>query len=122
MIRPHRRSPLWLAFILHRVSGVLLALFLPAHFYVLSLALSEPARLDVFLHWAELPVVRAAEFVLLFLLAVHLFGGLRLMAIEFLPWSPRQKTYVALGVVARTVSVVYLFVASGLTRAGTPRH
>jgi len=31
-----------------------------------------------------------------FLLAVHLFGGLRLLALEFLPWSNRQKTFAAL--------------------------
>ena len=109
MMRPHRRSPLWIAFVLHRTSGLLLALFLPAHFYVLSLALTEPDRLDRFLHWAELPLVRAAEFALVFLLAVHLFGGLRLLAIEFLPWSPRQKTYVAIGVAAALfLSCTYL--------------
>ena len=29
------------------------------------------------------------------LLAIHLTGGLRLLALEFLPWSPRQKTAIA---------------------------
>ena len=68
MIRPHRGHPLWLAYILHRLSGLALAMFLPAHFYVLSLV---------------------------FLLAVHFFGGLRLMAFEFLDWSKNQKTWAA---------------------------
>ena len=95
MMRPHRSHPLWYAFLLHRLSGLGLVLFLPAHFYVLSLALNDAARLDGFLGWADRPLVKLAEFVLVFLLAVHLFGGLRLMALEFLPWSPRQKTYVA---------------------------
>lgn len=95
MIRPHRHHPLWFAFLLHRVSGVFLALFLPAHFYVLGLALNRPASLDGFLHWAEHPLVKASEFVLVFLLAAHAFGGLRLMALEFLPWNPRQKTMAA---------------------------
>lgn len=95
MIRPHRSHPLWLAYILHRVSGLCLALFLPAHFYVLSMALTRPDRLDAFLHWADLPIVKAAEFGLVFLLAVHIFGGLRLMALEFLPWSGSQKTLAA---------------------------
>jgi fumarate reductase subunit D len=27
-----------------------------------------------------------------------MFGGVRLMALEFLPWSPRQKTYAAMAV------------------------
>ncbi|MGB2241578.1 MAG: succinate dehydrogenase, cytochrome b556 subunit [Candidatus Puniceispirillaceae bacterium] len=95
MIRPHRTHALWYAFLLHRVSGIALALFLPLHFYMLSLALTDPAQLDGFLVFTDLLIVKCAEFALVFLLAVHMFGGLRLMALEFLPWSPRQKTFAA---------------------------
>ncbi|MGG7644292.1 succinate dehydrogenase, cytochrome b556 subunit [Rhodovulum sp. YNF3179] len=95
LARTHRSHPLWYAYALHRVSGLLLALFLPLHFWVLSFALTDPARLDGFLHWADLPAVKLAEFGLVFLLAVHMFGGLRLIALEFLPWSGRQKAYAA---------------------------
>ena len=34
----HRKQSLWFAFIMHRISGLVLALFLPLHFWVLSLA------------------------------------------------------------------------------------
>ncbi|WP_112310761.1 succinate dehydrogenase, cytochrome b556 subunit [Pseudogemmobacter bohemicus] len=95
MIRPHRRHPLWLAYMLHRLSGLALALFLPAHFWVLSLALTDPDQLDQFLIFADNPLVKFAEFGLVFLLAVHFFGGLRLLALEFLPWSQRQKSLAA---------------------------
>ena len=95
MLRPHRNHPLWFAFIVHRVSGIALALFLPLHFLVLGQALHGTAKLDAFLSWSEQPLVKFAEFGLVFLLAAHLFGGLRLLALEFLPWSPRQKTYAA---------------------------
>ena len=98
MMRPHRKQPLYLAFLLHRFSGVALALFLPFHFWVLSYALTSPEKLDGFLSWAERPLVKFAEFGLVFLLTVHIFGGLRLIALEFLPWSPRQKTLAALSV------------------------
>lgn len=98
MIRPHRSHPLWFAFVLHRASGLALAVFLPFHFYVLSLALTEPAAFGEFLLWVENPVVKFAEFGLVFLLAAHFFGGLRLLALELLPWSPRQKFYAALAV------------------------
>ncbi len=98
MIAPHRSHPLWFAFVLHRISGLALALFLPAHFYVLSLALSQPSKLDGFLQWSEQPLVKFAEFGLIFLLAVHFFGGLRLLALEFLPWSSKQKTFAAIAV------------------------
>ena len=95
MIGAHRSHPLWLAFALHRVSGLLLALFLPAHFLVLGLAIDGAEDLDGFLVLTHNPVVKFAEFGLVFLLAVHLFGGLRVLALEFLAWSPRQKTYAA---------------------------
>ena len=44
--------------------------------------------------------MKLAEFGLVFLLAVHVFGGLRLLALEFLPWSPRHKTMAASAVAA----------------------
>lgn len=92
MMRPHRSHPLWYAFLLHRLSGLGLALFLPVHFYMLALALTDPVRLDGFLRFTDMPLVKLAEFGLVFLLAGHLFGGLRLMALEILPWNNRQKT------------------------------
>lgn len=98
MIKGHRAHPLWLAFALHRLSGLGLALFLPLHFWVLGLALGGEEPLDAALHWAETPAVKAAEFGLVFLLAVHFFGGLRLLALEWLPWSPRHKTLAAAAV------------------------
>ena len=95
MIRPHQKQPLWFAYILHRISGVLLAIFLPVHFYILGMAINDTATMDAVLSWTEQPLVKFAEFGLVFLLAVHLFGGLRLLALEFLPWRPIQKTLAA---------------------------
>ena len=96
MLRPHRNHPLWYAFALHRVSGLLLALFLPFHFYALGLALEGAERMDSFLAVTAHPVAKVAEFGLVFLLAVHFFGGLRLLALEFLPWRDWQKTLAAM--------------------------
>ena len=112
MICPHRSHPLWYAFMLHRLSGLALALFMPAHFYVLSLALTQPDELDVFLNWAEYPMVKVAEFGLVFLLAVHVFGGLRLLALEFLPWSAKQKT-----LAASTIAISFLISGTFFLRA-----
>lgn len=112
MIRPHRNQPLWYAFILHRISGIGLAIFLPVHFYVLGLALNDAAALDQALRWTEKPIVKLAEFGLVFLLAVHLFGGLRLLALEFLAWRPQQKTFAAAaGALAFFVAVGFLLQA-----------
>lgn len=94
-MKSHRRQPLYLAFLLHRLSGLGLALFLPFHFYVLGLALQSEAALDGFLHWSEAPLVKFAETGLVFLLAVHLFGGLRLLALENMPWRDAWKNLAA---------------------------
>lgn len=94
-LRP-RSHPTYLAFVVHRVSGLLLALFLPLHFWVLGTAITGEARLEGFLRWADNPLVKAAETVLVVLLAAHLAGGLRVLALEFLGWRRRQKDLVAL--------------------------
>jgi fumarate reductase subunit D len=90
-----RVHALWLAHILHRVSGIGLALFLPVHFWVLSLALTRPDQLDRFLAFTDRPVVKVMEVLLVFLLAIHAFGGLRLLVLEWLPWSASQKSLAA---------------------------
>jgi len=109
MKRPERSHPLWLAYILHRVSGLGLALFLPLHFWVLSLALNHQAKLETAISFTDNPVVKIAEFGLVFLLAVHFFGGLRLLALEWLPWSANQKTLAALAVAGSLLISVTFF-------------
>ena len=76
----------WWAFAVHRGSGLALAVFLPAHFLVLGQALTGPAALDAVLAWTERPWVKASEVVLVFLLAAHLAGGLRLLLVVFGWW------------------------------------
>jgi fumarate reductase subunit D len=90
-------NPQYWASVLQRLTGVLLALFLPVHFWVLGLALDGEARLDGFLAWTEAPLVKPAEAVLVTLLAIHLVGGLRLLMIEFLPWREWQAQLVGWG-------------------------
>ena len=93
-----RTHPLWWAYIVHRLSGLALVVFLPFHFWVLSLALNQSARLDGFLRWTDAPLVKFAEIGLVFLLAAHAFGGLRLMALETLGWNAAQKTAAAVAI------------------------
>jgi fumarate reductase subunit D len=76
----------WWAFALHRGSGLGLALFLPFHFVVLGSALTGADALGAVLAWTEQPFVKASEIALVFLLAAHLTGGLRLLLAEFGGW------------------------------------
>ena len=84
----------WVAHV-HRVSGVALAIFLPLHFWALGLALQGEAKLEGFLRWSDQPLVKVAETILVLLLAAHMTGGLRLLALEFLAWRSWQKSLLA---------------------------
>ena len=103
----HRGSALWLAAMIHRLSGLALAIFLPIHFFVLGLSFHGGARLDAFLRWTDQPLVKLAEVGLVFLLTMHLLGGLRVLIIENFPWSDGQKQ---LAMLACAVSAVVAFI------------
>ena len=91
-----RRRPAYIAFLVHRLSGLALALFLPAHFWAIGQALRGEAELEGFLRWTDSPMVKAAEWGLVLLLAAHASGGIRLLALEFLPWRGWQQSLLAI--------------------------
>ena len=94
-----RTASYWVA-VVHRVSGIALALFLPLHFWALSTALNAEA----FLEWTRQPLVKTAEWAIVVALAAHLGCGLRVLALEFLPWRDWQKTLAA-GAAGLTLAV-----------------
>jgi fumarate reductase subunit D len=105
----HRRDTLWIAALVHRISGVALACFLPLHFLALGLAIDGAARLDGFLVWTADPAVKLAEAALVFLLAVHMLGGIRVLVIENLPWREGQKQFATAALaVAALAAIVFL--------------
>jgi fumarate reductase subunit D len=106
----HRTSPLWIAALIHRLSGLALAIFLPFHFLALGLAISGEDALDNFLRWTEQPLVKLSEALLLGVMAVHLLGGLRLLALENLAWRGGQVV-LALLAVTGAMGIVFLFIA-----------
>src|SRR6185437_523317 len=108
-----RAHPAFWAFVVHRVSGIVLALFLPVHFFTLSQALARPAALDRFLEWTRQPTVKLTETLLVLALAAHLAGGVRLLFIEFVGWrADWQKTAIALAGAA-AVAFALLFALNG---------
>ena len=110
-ILAHRARPLWIAALVHRLSGLALAIFLPFHFLALGLAISGEARLEDFLRWSEQPMVKISEAILVGVLAVHMLGGLRLLALENLTWREGQTRLALLAVVAAMI-VASAFLAS----------
>jgi fumarate reductase subunit D len=106
----HRGNALWIAALVHRLSGLALAAFLPLHFLTLGLAIEGEAKLDSMLRWSEQPLVKLAETALVFLLAIHLLGGLRLLVLENLTWLDGQKR-LALMAAAAAMILAFLFLA-----------
>ncbi len=102
-----RKNILWIAALVHRLSGLALAAFLPLHFLALGLAMNGEAQFEGFLRWADWPIVKLAETVLVFLLVIHLLGGLRLLLIENMSWRNGQAQLVA---AATGVSAIVAFV------------
>jgi len=94
----------YVAFIIHRLSGVALTVFLPLHFFALSQALQGADALDGFLAWADKPLLKFAEAGLVISLSAHLGTGLRLLLLEFAPWRDWQKSLFA---VAATLCLIF---------------
>ena len=104
------------AFIVHRISGIVLACFLPFHFLVLGLALEDGAALDTALVFTETPIIKLGEWGIVVLLSAHLTLGLRVLVIEWMPW-PKQGGlrlgWVAIAVVvALVVGAVFIGVSA----------
>lgn len=86
MIAQQRLSLSYMAFILHRLSGLGLVCFLPFHFLVLGLGLEGDAALNEVLAYTEKPIIKAGEFILIVLFSLHLLLGIRVLIIEWMPW------------------------------------
>lgn len=90
-----RAHPAYWAFLMHRLSGLGLAAFLPLHFWALGQALHGAAALDGFLRFADQGLFKLAEWGLVVLLALHMMGGVRLLLIEFGSASGLRKDWIA---------------------------
>lgn len=109
MMRASHRQPGFLAAILHRLAGIALAVFLPLHFLALATALNGADALDAFLKATSTPLAKFAEWGIVVALAVHMTLGLRVLAIEFLPWREWTLAVVAICVaLAFAVGLAFL--------------
>lgn len=110
--RGSRRKPGFIAAMLHRLSGVALAVFLPMHFIVLGSALSGADALDSYLVLTHGWLFRLAEWGLVIALSLHMTLGLRVLAIEFLSFRERGATLVS-ACCALAFALGILFLLSG---------
>ena len=113
MIRtPHKRSG-FIAALLHRLSGIALAIFVPVHFLALATALRGADALDSFLSLTDNWFVKLSEAGLVAALAMHMALGLRILAIEFLGFRERTLSAVSAGIaIALALGLTFLLNAA----------
>ncbi len=95
--RASRAHPGFVAALIHRLSGLALAIFLPLHFLSLGLAL-EYESFAGFVAWTNQPLVKISEALMVSALAVHFAGGLRLLAVEFFGLTRALSLWIALAI------------------------
>ena len=96
----------FIAAMLHRLSGIALAVFLPMHFLALATALNGADAFDKFLTVTRQPLLEVLEVLIVVALAIHLTLGLRALAVEFFDF--REKTLAVLSVCLAAVFAVGL--------------
>ena len=79
------------AWLLHRVTGVALALYLVPHFVSIHAARGGPEALDAVLAGFATPFFAVAEWILVGAVAFHGFNGLRVIALDFFDLAPQHK-------------------------------
>ncbi len=112
MMRDGHLKPGFLAALLHRLSGIALAIFLPMHFVALGTALGGADRLQSFLGATHNWYTRTAEWGLVTALAMHMALGLRVLVIEWLALGERSALVVS-GCVGGSLAVGLLFLLNG---------
>jgi succinate dehydrogenase / fumarate reductase cytochrome b subunit len=90
------------AWILHRGSGIGMVIYLILHVNGLR-ALYDPLKFDELISTYRSPFFKIGEFIILAIVAYHSINGFRIVMVDFLGWSPKQKrmfyTTVALSVI-----------------------
>lgn len=92
------------AWLLHRLSGLFLVLYLVFHINGLR-ALSDPSEFEVYVTVFRSPLFKIAEFMLLIVAAFHAFNGMRILIQDMGFRSDRQRV-LFYGVLALTIIVM----------------
>jgi len=94
------------AWMMHRLTGVGLVVYLIIHIWGLK-SLSDPETFNALIAKYHSPIFKVGEFALLVAVAYHAMNGLRIVLIDLLGWSPKQKKlFVTLGIVTLLIIAV----------------
>jgi fumarate reductase subunit D len=112
MMRASHSQRGFIAAMLHRLSGIALAVFLPMHLLALATALDGADALDKFLAITRQPLLEVLEVLIVVALAIHLTLGLRVLAVEFFDF--RERTLAAVSVCLAAAFAVGLLLVLNL--------
>ena len=80
-----------ISWLLHRLTGMILALYLFAHIIVVSSGLWGPESFNAWLKAVQTPLTHFLEIFLLACISFHLLNGLRITATDFLFVTKQHK-------------------------------
>jgi len=78
------------AWVLHRISGVVIALYLLLHIWVISFLQKGPESFNRVMHLLESPLVKLLEIGLLGVVIYHVLNGIRLVILD-LGWGMEHQ-------------------------------
>jgi succinate dehydrogenase / fumarate reductase cytochrome b subunit len=91
-LNPHSGSIAWVG---HRISGLILLLYLALHLWGLGSATGGKAAFDTQMQTFSGPVFELLEALVVAIAAFHMFNGLRIIAVDFLGLTRHQKAMFA---------------------------
>ena len=104
-VRRYRMRVGQAAWILHRLTGIGLVVYIVLHIWGL-MALSNREAYNELIAGYHAPIFKIAEFGLWVAVVYHMMNGIRIVLIDFLGWSPHQKRlFWVLGAVALAMIV-----------------
>jgi succinate dehydrogenase / fumarate reductase cytochrome b subunit len=99
------------AWVLHRITGLLLLAYLFTHLWVLGSANGGPGAFDQRLRLVQSPIFHFLEIGLILTVFYHMINGLSITIMDFFNLSSKHKTLVTISV---AVFAVFLILAIGI--------
>lgn len=94
------------SWVLHRVTGVVVILFLFAHVLDTAVVGWGPAAYDRVVSIYKNPVVQLLEWILVAAVLFHAFNGVRIMIVDFWPRAARRHRELSYGTIGVFVAVM----------------
>lgn len=95
------------SYILHRLTGIALAIYLIMHTWVLSSAQISPETFDDRLAMVQTPLFHVLEYLLVAVIFVHMINGIRIIVTDFFGVTKKHKLLFWLGLVVFIAMMVW---------------